>query len=244
MTEAESIELAERYCLNVLDEGERARVEEIARLDPAFREVMDDTKILLAALKLEGRDRLLNDMKHWETAHVRKPAVRTVSWQAWTAMAVAATVLITLGFYYLKPQSEMPTLSLFDSYYQPYPNVVMPAVRGTLDDSSSLAVAYQAYERGEYAKASKLLANLPEKDASVHFYLGQCYLASGETDLAVASFVTCLDAQGPFLSQSQWYLALAYLKKGDLRLAQETLEKVIQRRDSYSPKAEALLKQL
>ena len=244
MSEEDDMRLAEAYCRNMLDESTRAEVDARAQKDPAFHQLLNDTRVLLAGIDVAGRNELKQAIDQWEQAHQPESATKVISWRTWVAVGIAASVMLALSLFFWESEPVPQTMALYNAYYQAYPNVVMPTVRGIQGDSSRLNLAYQTYDLGEYEKAAKLFSGLPEKDAAVYFYTGQCYLVLGQTDLAITNFIQCMKSEESFVAQAQWYLSLAYLKQGEVIAAKEALERVMHQQNSYSVKAESILKQL
>lgn len=243
MNEQEAIKLAEQYCLNELDEAARNVVKERAKEDPLFHQLIEDTKILLAGLQEVARNELKKEMSQWERTQSLASEKKVVAWKTWAVIGVAASLTLGVSFFFWQQDKPSDSIVLFNQYYELYPNVVRPTVRGVQTDSSDLAGAYRLYDLREFEKAVHLFATLHEKDESILFYMGQCQFALGNTDLAIASFTECLAADKAFAEQAQWYLSLSYLKNGDAILAKEALEKVVNQNGSYRLKAERLLKQ-
>lgn len=89
----------------------------------------------------------------------------------------------------------------------------------------------ERYGKGDYAAAASLLeqaAGLKPDLQPALFYLGISQLMAHQPDKAIATLsrLTQIEAT-PYLEESHWYLAKAFLRKQDLTSAQKELEVVI-----------------
>jgi predicted Zn-dependent protease len=87
-----------------------------------------------------------------------------------------------------------------------------------------------AYENKNYKETSsafqELQSNSPDLIA-LRFYTGLSELGEGNSDIATNIFKEILDTPDHlFVEQSRWYLALAYLQKGDRNAANLELTKI------------------
>jgi tetratricopeptide (TPR) repeat protein len=243
MSEEEDIKLAEGYWLNSLDAAARQLVESRARQEPAFQKLLEDTGVLISGIQATGRANLQHTIEQWETAYA-KPKSKFISMRAWAAVGIAAIIILGISFLLWDQSSPPDSLALFKEYYQPYPNVVMPTVRGVKEDSSQLSKAYLLYDRGVFSEAAELFNTLPEKNAAVYLYLGNCWLALGDHEKAIESFNRCIAFNDSFQSQAEWFLALSFLKANDQKKTEEVLQRIVGRKNSYSERSEILLSKL
>ena len=128
----------------------------------------------------------------------------------------------------------------------PYSGVVL---RGAEDEShETFRKAMQFYAKGEYAKAIpgvRAAAKANPQSASFTFYLGACYLLTGQTDFAIVSFRKTVSLGDPAYSESaHFYLAKAYLRKKDAARAKDELQKTVQFHGSLESEATEILRQL
>jgi predicted Zn-dependent protease len=165
----------------------------------------------------------------------------------WLA-AAAVSLLIVSGIFLFRSVNPDPK-GLYEAYYQPYPNVFDPAVRGDEKDTLSLlGKAFRQYEEGNYTKAAEyfkeglITDNKIEKDIAL-LYLGNCYLAQNFDDEAKETLLQ-IDEQSHVADQGKWYLALAYLKLEHTDLAREKLKELSDHQNSYQDKAKELLQEI
>jgi len=147
---------------------------------------------------------------------------------------------------------------LFASYFVPD---VLPG-----DQEGPLADAFAYYEMKEYKKAANAFESADldvetrETDDELtvfyaNYYKALCYMNSGNAARAIPelrkaiaeskdSSVQSIDSS--LQIKAQWYLALAYLKTGDLKKTQEFLNKIAGNnyKKDYKTKAAAILNEL
>lgn len=231
------IELLERYHNHALGDRERTAVEQRLKEDESFRDLDNDFKVLLAGIREVSRKNIKHELEQIEA----KQATRVVPFRTW-AVGIAASVVLVVVAYWLWPR---PTEGekLFAQYFEPYPNVIMPTVRGDLEpDTTLMAKAYRAYDREDYQSAISLFEQLKAKDEGTLLYLGNSYLAIGQTQQAVALFLKLKSDYHVFDEQAEWYLVLCYLQLNENGRAKKAVDELIGRDSPYDEKAKQLLK--
>jgi TolA-binding protein len=128
----------------------------------------------------------------------------------------------------------------------PYSGVVL---RGAEDEAhATFHTAMQYYVKKDYAHAIpgvRAAAKASPQTAGFNFYLGACYLLTGETDPAIVSFRQTVSLGDPAYSESaHFYLAKAYLQKKDVARAKDELQKTVQFHGSQEAEAAEILRQL
>jgi tetratricopeptide (TPR) repeat protein len=128
----------------------------------------------------------------------------------------------------------------------PYSAMVL---RGAEDEGQdAFRKAMQFYAKGDYANAIPSLraeAKASPRTASFNFYLGACYLLTGQTDPAIESFRKTVSLGDPVYSESaHFYLAKAYLRKKEVAGAEDELQKTVRLHGSLETEAGEILRQL
>jgi tetratricopeptide (TPR) repeat protein len=108
--------------------------------------------------------------------------------------------------------------------------------------------AMQHYVNGGYASAipglRTAVKNSP-RTARFSFYLGACYLMTGQTSSAIASFrKTISQKEQPYSNQSHYYLAKAYLQSKDVASAKKELQMTVDLGGGMADEAGEVLHQL
>jgi tetratricopeptide (TPR) repeat protein len=145
------------------------------------------------------------------------------------------------------PPSTAPSLAeLARVEPPPYSKIVL---RGAEDEGQeAFRAAMQNYSKEDYAKAIPGLQTAVRANpqaASFNFYLGACYLLTGQIDPAIVYLRKTISLGNPTYSESaHFYLAKGYLKKKEVSDAEEELQKVVQIHGSRETEAGEILSQL
>jgi tetratricopeptide (TPR) repeat protein len=106
---------------------------------------------------------------------------------------------------------------LYTSNYESMANVVDPLARGESDRLS----AYQLYENGRYSEAVDSFKTI-DPSQNKFFYEGLCYLQLEDVNQSILKFENGLKLPPEGLKENlEWYLLLAYIKKGEVQKAIE-----------------------
>ncbi len=137
----------------------------------------------------------------------------------WVAAASLA-LLLSVGSYMIKNYVFPSSERIFATYYEPYPNTVMPIVRGAELQSIEYR-AFLAYEAGEYHKAINLFNSVENsEDKYIQFYTALCLLSVDKTEEAIQTLMPLTDPSSGSLQnidcsqKATWYIGMAYLKQG------------------------------
>ena len=108
--------------------------------------------------------------------------------------------------------------------------------------------AMQYYLKGDYARAIPGVRTAVKAGPRIprfNFYLGACYLLTGQTDSAIVSFRKTISLGDPAYSESaHFYLAKAYLSKNEVSGAKVELQTTIRLRGDHEAEAKDILRQL
>jgi tetratricopeptide (TPR) repeat protein len=187
----------------------------------------------------------------------------------WAPAAATAVLLVAIGtwWYSARPRPTSQQVSTPPQPTAPAPTIspVTPSLdqlarvepppysattfRSTQDEAHrQFHDAMQSYSRGEYAKAIPGLRAAVKADpevAAFKFYLGACYLLTGQTDSASTYFhKTILLHDATYSEQAHFYLAKIYLIKQDVTNAQSELQATIGFHGAKEVEAAELLGQL
>lgn len=236
----EDIVLIERYLNGELSNEELLAFEQQLKVDKTLQQHLKILTDLKEGIVQAGRNDLASEIRQWEKNET--PITRTIPiWkQSWT-ISIAAILLIGVTAILLWPQSEN-TSNLFDQYFEPYPNVVMPTVRGVeINDTTTIQKAYRAYDQEDYAGAVQFFETLETKDEGTLLYLGNSYLMLNETKKAISVLEKLVNKQSQFEEEAKWYLGLSYLKNGDNAMVKNTFDGI--KSEHYQIKIKEILKQ-
>ena len=247
-------EKIEQYLEGNMPAEDKPDFENSLSREPAWKDEYQAYKVLTEGIRATGRRQLLLNLK---TADATLPAfqpemaavAKAVSWGShwkrevfYWAAAAAVLALLVPGYYYLQNQK---TEKLFSQYFSPY------QAASTLMTPSAEVI--REYRKGDYATALSLLMNSENARQyndtlalSALFYKGNIFLATQKPKEAIASFEEILqNPSGKYRKESEWYLALSYLKDNQPGKAKTLLKTVIADPDNtHRQEARDILKKL
>jgi tetratricopeptide (TPR) repeat protein len=204
-----------------------------------------------------------------ERAGRRAPAVTWLAWAAGAAfVAVGAAVVVRNAAPPAPLPSAMPSASSavggppsgaptapasparppFEALARVEPPPYAPLVVRGMEPAGSFDRAMERYVRGEYAQAAAgLRAALGEDPASVEarFYLGISALLAGNAEEAIRELARVAGGDDPDLAEAaRYYLAKAYLGRGEVGAARRALRPVAQGDGAHKERAQQLLQAL
>jgi len=235
----DDIVLIENFLDGKLSPDERTRLELRLREDAVFERQVREFAELKKGIENVGRRELLSELQSWEKKEEPVKSRQVFLSNTKIAIGIAALLLVGLSSYFLWPAQSHD--ELFQRYFEPYPNIIMPQVRGAdSSDSTMIAKAFAAYDRGQWEAA---LDYFNKADTTLHLrlYTGICYLALNQSNNAISSFEEAIENDSIFNEQAQWYLGLAYLKSGNSRRAKELFEVIARGGSSYKFKSTDIL---
>jgi tetratricopeptide (TPR) repeat protein len=205
--------------------------------------------------------RLLQE-KMWEKGEEILPQTKTpirsgIRRRAW-ALSAGAVVLIVvaavLWWQFIGPgrapagAKEVPSSLALLARFEP-PTYIPPALRGARDDAAErFRLGMTKYVEGRYEEAISDLraaAELNPNRAGIRFFLGVCLLLSKQTDAGIEELKAAIGlGESAYLEEVHFYLAKAYLAKGDVGGAKEELNWVQERGGNLKEEAAQILAQL
>lgn len=233
--------LIEKYFEKLLSDDEKQLFEDALKNDEEFKTSFEFEKNVKDGIHFMERDSLKKMLKGFE----EKPQYKIIPFRNWLLLGAATVVMVISLWLFLRNQASSEELYL--SYYQSYPNIVAPIVRGenTQDEKQG---AFEAYEEEKYQIAQTLFHQIFEKTKQEYalFYESQSYLASGETQKAIQLLESFdfSDEKYPFKTQKRWYLALGYLKLEEFEKAKQNLQILVSYENIQKENAGKLLEKL
>ncbi|MEM7297553.1 MAG: hypothetical protein AAF391_04730 [Bacteroidota bacterium] len=124
-------------------------------------------------------------------------------------VSIAATVVIAASLlFYFSGNSQ----SLFDQYYEVYPNYELTTVRGE-EDLSSREKAYRSYDMGDYAGGIAAFNELDSMVGADYFFRGMCFIQVQSYEEAILDLSNkMLSVDKDYSEAARWYTALIHLK--------------------------------
>lgn len=233
------IVLIEKHYEGALTNEEKGILIKKEKLFPDFAEEVDLQKTMIAAIRLEDK-RLLKEELKKEAQKIILPAVnrKNIKWY----YGIAATLLLLIASVFALLPSKS---SLFNANYIPFPE--SPVTRSENADMGNYTLAMQQYSMGDYeqALATFLMINNNELQDEISLYIGNCYLSMRQVPKAIDYLKIAVNSNNEQIKmQGQWYLGLAYIGIGSKQQAVEQLKLVAKDGNPYTEKATTLLKKL
>ena len=204
--EAESdIILFRKKVLGQLSNDETKAFEQRFETDMEFQKSYHEYKDLFEVISVAEKQELKNHLKTLSEPSAKK-------YRYW--LPIAATILFLVGAFWMYRFNAQPQ-GLYETYFDTYPNVIAPSTRGS-EPLNVLEKAYRSYDSGAFEAAAlefeKHLEN--QANSEVSFYHAMALLNSGRLGEAktILESLPKDDSDFAFTDETQWYLALIYLK--------------------------------
>lgn len=225
-----------KYFEQQLSEEEKVLFASLLQNDAAFAKEVEYQKNVKKAITLNEREALKQTLQSFE--NTKKENSNNL--QFWY---IAGVFLLFFGglawFQFTKDSPEQ----LYHEYYQSYPNVVAPTVRG--DNERNLkSDAFYEYDSGNYEKSLALFSKIYTDEGVDYalFYKAMSLLELKRYEEAIASFdqfeTADNNAFSPFV---KWYKALSYLKLNEKENAVLLLQELAVEENPQQSKAKELL---
>ena len=154
--------------------------------------------------------------------------------------AAASVVLITSITFLLRNYISQDKESIFAKYYQPYDGVSI-----TRDGSTKFTAGINAYYDKNYAEALNIFRNSTNTEISegeLNLLIASCLISLDQSSQAITYLDKMADTEAELISNNkEWYLALAYLKIGNVDRSRRILTDIIENNSPFSSSASKLL---
>lgn len=239
------IEWIERYLDTDLSPEEKSWMDKRLTLEPELKLLYQKHKELIEGIRYSHLQNKLEQLRAFENSLPPIEAKGRILPFAnyWKPLAAAAALALLITTYILINQPPKPE-ALYAQYFQPYPNVFEPTLRGAEDkELSSRTLGFRAYDQGNYAEAVTLftVALKEKEDPGILLLLGNANLVVGNVQDAQNNFLTLIKDFDDLDAQAKLYLGLSYLKQGDSKKAKLILQELGDPEATYSKKAKELL---
>jgi tetratricopeptide (TPR) repeat protein len=236
----------EKYLMNEMSVREQIEFEESLRTNP---DLMKEFLLRRRINDAITEDDILNLRQNLN--HIFNPQTSKLNKRIYVYSAAAAILVfvIVLSGIFLHQDKQIEKNSLFAAHYSVYP--AMMSFRSLSDQNDTTKLMYEAfnyYNEREYDSAAVYFKMVLEKDATntmSQFYLSVCEIENNNLIEAEEYLSDLIQKKNHiFWEQSNWYLALVYLKQNEFDRATSVLRKVVQENMTQKPDAEIILKNL
>lgn len=232
----ENYNYIEKYFEGTLSPEETIMFNKLVEDDAVFAATFEYEKNVKRAITLNERKSLKQKLQSFETS---KPKVKPL--KIWYA-AASIIFICGLGFYF----TQTSTTTIYDDYYQSYPNVVAPTVRGENKDDIK-SEAFFEYDNGNYEKSLELFSKIYsiEREDYALFYKALSLMELNKNKEAISTFNEFdLNKNNNFTPFIKWYLALSYIKENQKKKAIPLLKSLTETDNPQKEMAKKLLEEL
>ncbi len=228
--------LIDAYLRGVLTAEDEVLLKQQLR-DKDFKQKYDEATFLLQVLKEEDAKRMKSKLQSIEAIeNVPNKANKTNSLKL--ALSVFALILVAIAYFLLFSKSDNRQ-AIYASYYEPYPNVIDPIVKGGTD---SLSI-FQHYELKDYKKVIQTLNSNSTLTPDQQFYLASAYLEESNFEKASELFEKLKNSE-KYSGPSHWYLALICVNRHNYTCKKMFDTIALDKSNIYNNKAKELLKRI
>ena len=135
--------------------------------------------------------------------------------------------------------------NLYNAFYEPYP-AKSAIERGGSNEEEIFTSAIFSYKSGDYTNAAALFSDAAAKNPSSRnlFHLGITCLETGNLDDAIKNLTSVVNGSDSFTKEAQWFLGLAYLRKGNTHEARNCFEYLSTSSTYYKDRSDKILRRL
>ncbi|MEM6815396.1 MAG: hypothetical protein AAF600_13590 [Bacteroidota bacterium] len=143
----------------------------------------------------------------------------------WLPLAASFILLIGLASIFY----SRDTNDLYDTYFDTYPNLILPTTRGGQENGGILEKAFFNYDRRQFEEANRAFETYLQnnKDTRISFYQAMGLMNSRKLEEAKKILVSVEKSENEsfeYMQETRWYLALLYLREGNKENAVKLLE--------------------
>ncbi|WP_420317502.1 hypothetical protein [Ekhidna sp.] len=226
-------ELREKYLQGKMTEADQKAFEE--GLSSEDREELASELGIRAGLESGFRNELKEKVAGFEK---RRNRVRRIN-PAYISIAASLFLVASLVLYFTKDQT-----TLFDQYYETYPNYEVTTVRGE-EDPSNRERAYLAYDQGDFSGAIQAFNKLESMSSADYFFRGISHIQMTNYELALKDLDQVISIKDEnYNTAASWYTALIHLKLENEASAISLLEELSKGESEFASISAELLSKL
>ena len=224
MNTEEQYDLIERYLDKQMTEEETIAFEQLLEKDADLKEQLELHQQMAATLKGEKihqlRAVLAETDRNWQSGDKSEEVkIRPINFRRIIAIAATVLILVLAYQFIFSGGGSVPSEQLFADHFQPYQMLL--SQRDITEDEKNVLLekAISAYAKQDFQNASDAFEQLSQSEpenSSYLFYQAIAQLGAQKNVEAIARFeIIMANENHPFKEQARWYMALAYLKKGN-----------------------------
>jgi tetratricopeptide (TPR) repeat protein len=237
--------LINNYFNQMLAETDANAFEKRLKTDAAFSKAVNEyqaTAAILNTVREREQKAFLSAINATIPPFEMEKPVRRLNYR-WWAMAATGLVLISVGLWFFRGNTEGSLKSVAKDYFEPYP--ALGITRG--DEAKDVTNdALRTYAVNDFKQAIPLLEKSFQlnKDSVFLFYKSIAYLGNGQSAEAAPILNSLQNSDKVPIESVEWYLALAYIDLKQKEKALILLKKAANTEGGYQTKAKELLGKL
>lgn len=209
-------ELIIKYFNNTLSKEEEIQFTSLLDTDDDFKTLFEEHKDMQMAFKINEKDELKGLLN---TIDAPKKSILKILFNKTSALAAACCLVF--GVFYFANNSSSSTI--YETYFEEYPNVLEPVTRGKTTSNSE---AFAAYENKYYLEAEKqfkeILNTAPNNN--IEFYYAMSLLNQHKTQKAEKVLSELKLKECDFKAEVFWYKALIAVKNKNFETAKKEIK--------------------
>lgn len=227
--------------------------------EPEVIEKLEFLKELEAPLRVENRNQLKDQLIHIEskidntkvvqlepdqnliepTLQNNQSKVFNIKW----LYAAAGILLLGAVTYLMFPKQTAQ--NYFVNYYETYPSIVHPIVKGNNEAEKKSEQGFVAYQNEQYQSAIELFELSPKSNDTIQFYKAISHIELNQLDEAKTILEEMKQRENRFKNEASWYEALCLVKEGNTIKAGLILSNIAYTKDHpYASEAEDLFNKI
>jgi TolA-binding protein len=175
------------------------------------------------------------------TSRTEEKPARKIYLVRYVSLTAAAMIALMLLIGSLTPSSDPG--KIYNSFYEPFRTLT-----GTTRGENNTSIPGKTlYREGNYKAAEEAFSKLSANEKSsgeVLFLLGLSNLETGKYQSAVGNFNAVINESGQFAKDAKWYLALTYLKTGEIGKATELFQSLSKSEGFYMKPSQKILRRI
>jgi hypothetical protein len=231
-------DLLQKYFKNTLSQKEGEHLKSLLETDADFKASFEEYNNFNLAFKSHEAGALKSFLKSLDSTD----KLQQLKWYKNTKIIYLAAAILVIALcipFLVKPDMN----NVFNDYYDVYPNVEKPIVRGA--EETEINSAFKAYEANNYSLAVDAFQNLLEEDnnPNYRFYYAMSLLNNDQSDLALEELSQLENIDFDYQNEVLWYKALIHLKNNENKQAIAKLNELENSESSFKSKERKVLLQ-
>jgi len=162
--------------------------------------------------------------------------------------SAVVALLVILGISALFRLNPMSSDELYSMFYEEYPKLGVSRSANTSETDLLINKGITMLSEQNYEGALAVFKQVAESgndNAQVHFYAGEIYSNLKEYSNAINEYKVVIDnKENTLVELAEYNIGLCFIAKGEIELAEDQMNRIINKNGYYKSKAEATLEKL